>query len=356
MADRKIVSDFQIETCEIYQGDKCPDSLKKYPLRFHPERITFSITHRTSVVNALKRIMEDEMENKYFHADIEGILENEDYEKYVDKRFLRDRIAGIPINQDLHDVTLKPGLITNKSDKHRIVYAGELIGNYKGKINKNDMFNQSIRLFTLSPGKSIRIRSLVLQSTKGMINAMGGNQVHRTSFVPDKPITTSSSIAPRSMKYNFIFHTNGNLDATKYIHRACDTFIERVEGILKEVKTIDPKKLPYTSEFMAVKKADDTRHHYTIQNESHTFGVLFTDYCLELVKNIPFVSYKHVHITLHSIIIIIDHVEHHKVFVDVLEHLIKVFTNLKGQFKNPKKINSVSRSKAAYDKIKINLT
>lgn len=338
----KRVSAFTVTTKEIYYGERIPESIKVYKPKYFQEEVTFKIKHYTSVVNGIKRIIEDEMENKCLDLEVDDIGQSETHDPYLDKHFVIKRINGIPLNQKVPEsFVLTPGKIENNTAITRVVYAGEL--------GDSRYFNPNIRLFNLNPNKSIFIKKIHVSKGYALEDANKYAQVCRTRFTPVvKDYSISSTEAPSELEYNFTFLTNGTIDPVQYLHTACDNMVDRCKIILNDVSEF--KEYPYTSGAASITKVGDT-FHYTIENEYHTLGQLFTEVCLKIIPDIKFASYKLIHITINTIVILIRHPDHINIFRDTIKNIIDIYSNLKKEFTSPKKFNTLDTSKKYYDTI-----
>ena len=335
------LKDFTITKHEIYYGDLAPESYKTFKPKYFAEEVSFKITHHTCVVNSLKRIIEDETENKCLDLEVNDIGQSDTHDPYLNKHFVIKRINGIPLSDKTPDsFVLAPGLIENTTAITRVVYAGEL--------GDSQYFNPNIRLFNLNPNKSIFIKKIYITKGYGLDDANKYSQVCRTRFTPDIKEFGQSTEAPSELPYTFTFLTNGTINPVKYLHRACDTLIDRMKLILENVKTYEA--VPFINNTVSITKVGDT-FHYTIENEYHTLGQLFTKICLDVDPSIKFVSYKLIHITINSIVILLRHPDHILVFRDTLRQIIKTFEELKKLFANPKKYNTLEDSKKYYENI-----
>ena len=335
------VKDFTITTREIYYGDHTPESYKTFKPTFFQEEVSFKIQHHTCVVNGLKRIIEDEMENQCLDLEVDQIGQSDTHDPYLDKHFVIKRINSIPTSDKMPETfVLTPGAIENNTAITRVVYAGEL--------GDSRYFNPAIRLFNLNPNKSIFIKKIQVSKGYGLDDANKYAQICRARFTPVAKITQSSTEAPSEILYNFTFLTNGTIDPVKYLHRACDTFIDRMKVILDNVKTYE--SVPFNNNTVSITKVGEI-FHYTIENEYHTLGQLFTKFCLDIAPKIKFVSYKLIHVTINTVIILLRHPDHIIIFRDTIQQIIKTFTELKKEFVNPKKHNSLGESKKHYESI-----
>jgi DNA-directed RNA polymerase subunit L len=189
-------------------------------------------------------------------------------------------------------------------------------------------FNENITLFTLRPGKSIKISNIIIHSAIGAGDGDGMHvlAVNAASVAVDQtPINPydpeaggiSSRVANPTV-YNISFTTNGSMQARTIVSTTCDNLIARVES-LREL-------LSYGIE----RNGDE--YILRIPGEGDTIGNLLMRTCNDLFPDIGAVTYWSPPIENYCDVRVRCDEDISTVYKTAIDHLVRVFGEIKQFF------------------------
>jgi DNA-directed RNA polymerase subunit L len=149
---------------------------------FRLERLPLAESHveieirgvSTAVVNALRRVVTDEMPGYALQVPVDGFDASETSEVFMLPQFTNQRIALLPLRGQIPaDVVEKLRLeldVANRGTSPLSVYAGDLVVK-KGRMAE-PLFNPTFKLCVLQPGKRIVIRGIYIATGAGRDNGV----------------------------------------------------------------------------------------------------------------------------------------------------------------------------------------
>jgi DNA-directed RNA polymerase subunit L len=127
----------------------------------------------TAVVNALRRVVTDEMTWHALQVPEDGFVTSGTTELFMLPQFVNDRIALLPLRPQIPSDVIEELQLqldaTNTSTGLLAVYAGDLEVT-KGKMPEA-LFNPTFKLAVLQPGKRLVIRGIHISSGSGRVHA-----------------------------------------------------------------------------------------------------------------------------------------------------------------------------------------
>lgn len=269
--------------------------------------------------NAIRVVFNDELLVKYLDASIFNI--NTD-DKYILPDNIIDRIASIPLNQNI-DLNKKYKLsITNNTNDIIKVYSGEL------KSNPNTLdFNPNILICTLKPSKYIIINNIKINQDYGFNNniySLGSfkYQIINTDF-------NTLSLNTDSTDFELELITNGNISLQQLVNNIYDNLYLRLKKIQTDINAYqlenhssDISKI--LTDIFIISTGDDNNKIYEIHiiNEYNNIGNLITRYVYNLYPEIQLINYKLEHPLRYKIIINIKHPQYKKLINDAINNII----------------------------------
>lgn len=304
---------------------KVDPALDKYlPKTLFPKRIEFELSNVSNAVsNAIRRTVECELLVIAMFAEYADVTCDDIF--IIPEMILR-RLRMIPINQktpidavfELEAVNLTPDVRDVKSGEITIT---------RGNLKKLP-FNETFTLFTLNPGKSIKITNIGIHSAYGFVAGDGMHvlAVNAASVALDQtPINTyepnggggipSRISNPREWKVSF--NTNGSMPPKSIVVAACDSITARVQSVQDLLYSIENNGDEYV---------------LTIHGESHTIGNLFMRTIHDMFPDIRAVTYSSSNITRTCTLRIRCDEDINTIYNTTIRHLVRLFADIKKHF------------------------
>lgn len=233
---------------------KDPEVRKLLPTVLKPQRYEFTIVGvDNAIANAIRRVLCLELPVKALVCNYEDI---ETDDAHVIPEVIMKRLRMIPLLQSCPAAATFSLNATAGADVTDVKTAE--IKPAKG----GPMFNDTITLLSLQPGRSIKIKNIRVQTLPG---TGLGDGMHATAFnvvslpIDIDPAKMSSRVAnPRDFMIGF--NTNGTIDGKVAFKMACENIIGRLDNLIKGAS------LEVTS--------NSDEYHVLIPNETHTIGNL----------------------------------------------------------------------------------
>jgi DNA-directed RNA polymerase alpha subunit len=254
-----------------------------------------------SLANSLRRILLSEVETYAF--DEIKVKKNT---SVMNDDFLKSRIELIPIKYDYKNELdeLEFNLNVKNDIPNRKIFSKDLISN-----DKKIYFDQDILLNSLKENEEL-IFEAKLKKGKPKIHAKW-SQIFHMGFKFKEDEQKNKSIVKKDGKINksfpnekqrnyllnkfnnpstvlFELESNENIDVKSYVNKGIEVFIEKLNFIKDSIKNENKSKIVII-EYIPIKNTYD----YHINDETHTIGNLFMNYC-GLHKNILSSSYQEV--------------------------------------------------------------
>ncbi len=275
------------------------------------------INSNEAFANSIRTVFNDELLVKYLDISIFNISTDD---KYILPDNLVDRIASIPLNQNI-DLNKKFKLnITNDTNDIINIYTKHLIP-MDGK-QKLD-FNPNIILCTLKPTKFLSISNISINQDYGF-----NNSIYSIGSFRYKIINTdfsSLSLNTDSSDFELELINNANVELPLLVNLIYDNLYFR----LKKIQTdINAYQLENHSSDISKILTDifivDAGLFYEIHivNEYNNIGNLITKYVYNLNPNIELINYRLEHPLRYKIIINIKHTQYKKIINDAIDNII----------------------------------
>jgi hypothetical protein len=325
------------------------DQKKKYASlipSFVEETVEFNLINAgPEVANALRRTAINELQVKAlyfepeaFKTDLPKELEKTglSYDPYQYYDMILRRIQAIPINQNISTLARFTLLATNTTTDIRNVLSNEI--KTKGSVP----FSKTINITDLTPGKFTHIEPIIVKEGFGyediiysIVSRVESNAIHKgTKKLP----ATMEYATEHRMK----FHTFGTIQTKTLLPLICDSIIDRLDIILKEIITasdqvkkssaVDHISKYYATPILEIRYEDNDKMVMTIYNESHTIGRIFENGTHLVFPKIQNVSAESPDPENRVLIITIVHTNPLLILKDVADKYIKIFTSIKKQF------------------------
>lgn len=280
------------------------------------EKIDFEIINSNeALVNGIRRCLLGEFNVKYLHVDISDIISNDDS---VLTNKLQQRIAGIPINQDININTKFNLNVSNDTLKKMPVYSKDITGKDK------NIFNNTIVLHSLNINKHLIINNIIIKE------AINGNvSPCRACFDTINIDKNESCLTTIHKDFYFTVHTFGNISPKKIINIGCHSLINRLEYLKNIILNYDQmiqNDLIKVNEFGISK--------YIIYNEDkHTIGNLLVKYIFLQDQSIGFVCYTFQHETEAEFVVKIKSINAEKYILKAIDNIIIDLKKFNSYFK-----------------------
>lgn len=251
--------------------------MPKNPMKL--ERMEFLIKGvNSSIPSALRRVILTGLTVKALNFDMKaGNYETSD--KFNAFPYVNHRIRMIPVNQNI-PLDAKFSLnIANDTSKLMFVKTSHLKSDIKSNYK---LFDETITICTLQPGKYIRIKNIFVEEDTGKTDGgfcVACNAVSLAQDVVPLNMYTgegvSSSVAsPREFK--IAFNTCGTMTPEKIVKAACEEIVRRLRNVEKKIfqkSSVDN---------VSILKLDD---------EDATIGEILQRQICEIYPDIEFCSY-----------------------------------------------------------------
>jgi DNA-directed RNA polymerase subunit L len=339
MASTVTVENIHIE--DLRPRLKSPVYEKYLPKTLFPERITFDIYPvSNAVANGIRRTADSELLVNALYMDFHDLTTND---VFIIPEMVIARLRMIPLAQSCPIDAVFELTASNETADVRDVKSGEIrIIRPGSKPIKSLPFNETFTLFTLRPGKSIRMsnmgihqsyayipgdgmhavavntRSVALDQTPiNIYEKLGGKASPSEDIVnvlASAPIYSSMS-NPR--KWQLSFTTNGTHHPKKIMVDTCNNIAARLSSV---------KSLLYTMH------SNNDEYLLVIPNESYTIGNLLMRTVLDLYPDIIFVSFNVGSTERVCSIRIKCNEDINTIYNSTIDHLIELFGEIKTYF------------------------
>jgi hypothetical protein len=303
---------------------KNPAFQKYLPTRLLPEHISFVVSPVSNAVsNAIRRTVGCELLVARMAVAYDNLHTTD---IFIIPEMVIKRLRMIPIDQACPRDAIFELYAQNNTAVVRDIKSGEMTA--KGV--KSLPFNGTFTLFTLNPGKSIKITGITINTAYGFVagdgmHALGINPISVAvdqqpinTFEPDNKGIPSRISNPRV--YRIAFNTNGDMPARAIVAAACDNIIARVQSITELLHSI-------TSNAAGA----DIEYWLAIPGEGDTIGNLVMRTALDLFPDIT-VVYTVANIGRSASLRIQCGEDINTVYNTVIKHLVKVFREIKSNF------------------------
>lgn len=324
-----------IEITDLAPRVKDPSLAHLLPATLFPKRMEFEVE---GVPNAIARGL-----SRTLTGELLATAMWFEYEHYsTDNPFainsmILNRIRLIPIDQktpidavfelDVQNKTDKPAYIYSRD--FRIINAGSKnVEGDKAQPLKKLPFNETFPLFTLEPGRWLKITKITVRQDYGYRFAGHCLSCNNVSIPmdqkplnlylpedhPDRGIPASKS-NPRHFKIKF--NTTGAMEPKEMVVAACDSLIARIQAI---------EGLLYSIE------SSDDMYVLKYEGESDTIGNVLMRTVLDLFPDIKAVTYNVDSVARRVTIRIRCDDDINSIFTTVIKHAIRQYTEIKKAF------------------------
>lgn len=316
----------EVTITDISPKVKNPEIAKLLPKTLFPKRLEFQISPVSNAVsNALRRTVECELLVKALWVDLEDFETND---MFHIQEMIMERFRMIPIDQNTPLDTIFELSATNDTATVRDVKSSEIRIHYtsgKGSALKKLPFNETFTLFTLNPGKTVKIKKITIHSAYGFTSGDGMHAVavNAASIAIDQiPINHYEGVGiPSSISnarvWKISFNTNGTMEPKAIVAAACDNIIARVETVHELLYSIENNG----DEYLLI-----------INGESHTIGNLFMRTIVDLFPDIRAVTYTTANVGRVCSIRIRCDEDINTVYEVAVKYLVNLFTDIKKYF------------------------
>lgn len=295
------------------------DALKKLlPTRLFASKISFDLVGVSGAVsNAIRRTISCELSVNRMYCEYSDLTTTDEF---IIPEMVIKRLKMIPIDQKTPAGAVFELTATNPTNMERDVKAGEI--STKGTLP----FNSTFTLFTLKPGKSVKINNITLKPGHGYIAGEGMYTlgVNCSSIALDQvPINIYESVGipssvsdPRKWRVSFV--SNGEMEPKKTVGYATDNICARLRSVQEVLYSISNNGNEYILD---------------IPGETHTIGNLLMRTILDLFPNTPAVVYTCANMERRCTMRIITDDDISTVYKTTIKHLITMFTEIKDQIR-----------------------
>jgi len=300
-------------------------ALQKYlPTVLFPQRISFEVSPVSNAVsNAIRRTVACELPVWRMSTEYANVTTND---AFIIPEMVIQRLRMIPVDQTISVGTTFDIAASNNLTYERDVKSSEM----QTKGRSGLPFNGTYTLFTLKPGKTIKITNIKLESAHGFEPGYGMHTVavNASSVAVDQiPINTfekdlgggipSSMSDPRKWKVSFT--TNGDMHPKAIVIAACNNIILRVQAVQDILQSMTTS----TDEYNLV-----------IPGENHTVGNLLMRTILDLYPDILAVVYTPGNLERTCTMRVRCDDDINDVYTSAIKHIVKTFSEIKNAVNN----------------------
>jgi DNA-directed RNA polymerase subunit L len=362
MTEVKLIA-FEIERKEINVEELTGDVIKKLPLANSYVKIEIKGIP-TSYINAIRRVAMDELTGYALNANTESDWNST--EELMIPEFVAQRISLVPLKPNISDIgNIKYELFAeNKTTEIMSVYTKDL-KLVSGKITE-PIFNPTVKLCILNPGKKIYIKNITIITGKGKNNSMFqrvkcgtykhldieefskeqiiGNIENNKEYANYSGYKVSSMVSnPRHHVFKCIVNaTNNNPEEIRLLFiDVCDNVKRRLKYILSHIEVNNTDHSQSIEYNVFTTNNGIYEGVLEISNETYTIGELLKRTIYDLypdIINIKYVIISHVY----KLILTIQYREHvTDLLIKSLKYCIGVFDTIQSQIKQ-KKIQKIN--------------
>ncbi len=302
------------------------------PTTLFPKRISFDVEGVSSAVsNGLRRTVMNEMLATAMWFEYEHYSSDN---PFAINSMILNRIRLIPIDQRTPIDAVFELDVQNKTDRTQYVYARDIrIINPGGKMANNSKttplkklpFNETFALFTLEPGRWLRISKITVRQDYGYQFAGHSLTSNAVSLPLDQkpvnPYDPNAGGIPSRMSnprhYRIAFNTTGAMEPKDIVVAACDNLIARLQNI---------QNLLYSIE------SSDDMYVLKIEGESDTISNLITKTTDDLYPDIRAAVANVDSVVRRTSIRIRCDEDINLLYNTVTKHIIRQYTEIKKAF------------------------
>lgn len=291
----------------------------------------------TSISNAIRRTLIDELDIKCLHLDVDvDNVETDD--NNILKHALKKSIESIVISQDVPEKLRYSLDYINNTSTSQMVTAGALSTDHKIKTP----FNKTFRLITVQSGKYLKIKNISIKTSQGRVF---GDAMHSVVFGGGhKPLDVDeyvrgkgeSSFTNRPTEYLINFRTLSNINIKWLLTEVCKSIISRSQIFYKEAELIKWRpNIIHSSDYLDVRESDGVTH-FKLKGETYTISNLIRYFIYEKRPDIALCNFGVPHPSEDDTIINLISNDPKNTFLEALEDIIELFKNLSDQFEKIK--------------------
>ena len=330
MASTKIsVSD--IKVTDLSPKLKNPAFEKFVPKNLKPKRMSFQISGvNNAESNAIRRTIGCELLVSALHTEYENISTND---MFIIPEMLVKRMRMIPVDQsvpldaifEIDVINKTTNIVEIKSSEIRIVSPGK--GTKERPSIKKLPFNETFTLFTLEPGRYMKITNIGIHQDFGFREDYGTHvvafntasvavdQIPINMYEPELGGIPSRISNPKV--WRITFNTNGTMDPKEIVAAACTNIIERIQSI---------------SELLYWIENNNDEYILTINGESDTIGNLLMRTICDTYPDIRAVTYSTTSFGRVLTMRIRCDEDINTIYSSVIKHITRVFTEIRSSF------------------------
>lgn len=318
-----MISDIKIT--DLTPVIKDPSLTHLIPKTLFPKHVTFVISEASNAVaNGIRRTLANELLTSVMWFEYEHFTSNNPFS--INSMIL-NRFRLIPIDQKTPIDAVFELDVQNKSDKEAYVYTSQIKiinpGSKNGTPLKKLPFNETFPLFTLLPGKWLRITKITMY--RGFGYKFAGHSLSSNCVclpLDQKPINlylppdSDRGIPSRlsnPRKYSIEFNTTGAMDPAAMMVAVCDNIIARVQNLLYSIE------------------ASNNIYIINIDGESHTIGNLLMRTITDLYE-IMAVTYNVDSVARKVTLRIRCDEDINTLMTSVIKHIVRQYTDIKKAF------------------------
>ena len=308
----------------------------------------------TAAINALRRVLTDEITGKCLRVPQDGYDMEKSTEPFSIAQFVNQRISLMPLRQQISDNTIKNVRfdldITNEGNTDMIVYTGDLVTS-QGEL-REIIFNPTFQLAVLQPGKRIVIKGIYISLGKGRddgayivarhaaykhldLEQFDKSETHQVGGAAAEQSGYKKSSMLSEPKHHLLTATipattsNPN-DVKNIFADACDVIIERLRFIVSLASSnVDAAHRIGTQLNIIELSSGLFECELRVPGETNTIGNLIVKYTHVLYPKISYVC----HIVPPNQNILILKIRHDgditKLLMQVANHCIEIFKTIR---------------------------
>lgn len=296
------------------------------PKNIFPEHMEFNILNVSNAVsNGIRRTITCELLVNSMICNYEDIETND---MFIIREQIIKRIRTIPVDQKTPLDTMFSLVSSNETAEVRDIKSGEIkIIKSKSSGTHKLPFNETFTLFTLQPGKFIKISNITMNPAFGYNSDDGMHVVAfnaASTALDQEPINAyvvnSTGIPSRisnPREWKISFNTNGTMPPKQIIFAACDNLISRITSVRELLTNIENNGDEFT---------------LTVVGESDTIGNLFERTICDLYPNIKAVSYSCSNVDRSLTVRIRTDDDIKNIFDTTIKEIIAIYTKIKKYF------------------------
>lgn len=303
-----------------------PDNRKLIP-ELRRQHVSFELKKgSTAIINAIRRVMLDEMEGKGLQIEQDDIVTDDENILWP---CLQKQIQCIRINQDIPTNSRFTLDVKNKTAVPLMITTGMLTTDTDLKIVP---FNKTYRIITLREGKYLKLLNIRVVVGTGTLfsNVVACRYKPLDVEMFDRGKGVSSNMC-NPKHFSFEFETNGTASPVTLLKSACKYVYERCKLYLSELEHIDRAKQEHTSNMLDISKNADVTV-FKFKNDTYTICNLLSSTIYQTHPDIALCNFGVIHPLEKVTNFNIKAKDPIKIMIEAFETIIQTFKDIESQF------------------------